>query len=78
MFLRVIDENSVMKDENIYDDIKPFLIISKILGKTNLNIASFGKFKFEWGIHCAWPFVSTKLKILNISRSYYRKMVFPF
>ncbi|XP_050535855.1 uncharacterized protein LOC126902522 isoform X3 [Daktulosphaira vitifoliae] len=45
-----------MRVNSIYDDIKPLLIMSKIFGKTNLNIASYGKLKFEWGIHCIWPF----------------------
>lgn len=46
-----------MSVRDIYDDVRPLLILCKITGMTNLKNVFSGRLEFRWDVNCLWPFV---------------------
>lgn len=45
------------KSRDFYEDIRPTLMLYKVIGLTSLSNVFSGRFEFRWGVNCVWPLV---------------------
>lgn len=46
-----------VSNKDFYEDVRPTLMLYKIIGLTSLKNVFSGRLEFQWGPHFIWPVV---------------------
>lgn len=63
-----------VSNKDFYEDVRPTLMLYKIIGITSLKNVFYGRLDFQWGSNLIWPVVCIILCTIPIT--YYYKLPF--